>query len=299
MVKKPRAAATATPATPAADQKAPATPAAQTPVATPATPAVQTPAQAPAQTPAQAPTQTPAAQPAARGPGAPSEDVIARVLELGFPRDDVLRALEVTWNNPDAAVDLLMMGALPPRGAAGGQQGPVAGDFDIGDDGSEDADVNPFDLIKNTPQFQQLRLLAQQNPAMLEQVLQQLPQELIQIINENQDEFIRLLQEPVQGGGAAPVEGAGQPAPRAAAGGPRAAPPGTVQIRVTPEDEAVINSLIDMTGCTKDQVLRAYALFEKDAEMTANYLLNHGHDDDPGAAFGGAGFGAGGFGGFQ
>lgn len=46
-----------------------------------------------------------------------------------------------------------------------------------------------------------------------------------------------------------------------------------------------------MTGVTKDQVIRAYALFEKDAEMTANYLLNHGHDDE------GLG-GAGGFGGF-
>jgi len=93
--------------------------------------------------------------------------------------------------------------------------------------------------------------------------------------------------------GAGPQGGAPasrDPAPQGRGG----APPGGIQILLSPEDQAVVNNLVDMTGCTKDQVLRAYALFEKDAEMTANYLLNHGHDDDP---MGPGGFG-GGFGGF-
>jgi hypothetical protein len=42
-----------------------------------------------------------------------------------------------------------------------------------------------------------------------------------------------------------------------------------------------------MTGCDKNKVMQAYFLFEKDAETAANYLLNHGFDDEEG--FGGGG----------
>jgi len=298
MVKKPRVVAAA-PAP--VEQKAPTTPAV---VPTPATPVATTPATP--VTPVTAPTApgtapgAPArAQGAPAGPGATGpelEEMVTRIMEMGFPRDDVLRALEAGWHNPDRAVEFLMMGNIPPRGAAGGMAVPPmagAGDFDIGEDDSEDEQGggNPFDLLKNTPQFQQLRLLAQQSPQLLEQVLHQLPPELINVINQNQEEFIRLLNEPIvaPAGGAAPQAVGGV---RQRGGAP---PPGTVQIRVSPEDEAVINNLVDMTGVSKDQVIRAYALFEKDAEMTANYLLNHGHDEDA-AGFGG-GFGGGGFGG--
>jgi UV excision repair protein RAD23 len=235
--------------------------------------------------------------------------MVAGIMELGYPRDDVLRALEASRGNADLAVEFLMMGQIPAfaRGGAGTATQPQAagGDFDAGDD-SEDEGGNPFDLIKNTPQFQQLRLLAQQSPQLLEQVLHQLPPELINVINQNQEEFIRVLNEPIVApagglgalgglGQGAPVP-AGQAAPPGQAAARRGGPaPGTVQIRVSPEDEAIINNLVAMTGCTKDQVIRAYALFDKDAEVTANYLFDHGHDDD-GPGFGG-GFGGGGFGG--
>lgn len=39
---------------------------------------------------------------------------------------------------------------------------------------------------------------------------------------------------------------------------------------------------MEMTGCDKNKVIQAYFLFEKDAEQAANYLLNHGFDDDQG-----------------
>lgn len=40
-------------------------------------------------------------------------------------------------------------------------------------------------------------------------------------------------------------------------------------------------------GFDKNRVTEAYLLFEKDADMTANYLLNHGFDDLPPQRFNG------------
>jgi len=293
MVKKPKDAPAPVPekkeaATPVV------TPQAQ-PTTTPTTQAPVTQVQAPAQNQApQAPTQAAAPAPA-------NEEVVARMMEMGFSRDDCLRALEAAWGNGDRAVELLMMGGpLPQRRpgvpGAGGQD-----DFQIPDDDiSDDEAVGPitWQMLKNTPQFQQLIVVAKTRPEMLEQILQGLPPELQSLITDNQDEFIAMVQEPMN----APQGGAGPQNPAAVPRGPMAAqqggrggaPPGGIQILLSPEDQAVVNNLVDMTGCTKDQVLRAYALFEKDAEMTANYLLNHGHDDDP---MGPGGFG-GGFGGF-
>jgi len=72
-----------------------------------------------------------------------------------------------------------------PTGGAQGQQG---------------REPNPFDFLRNHPQFTMLRAMVQQNPQLLQPVLQQLaaanPQ-ILQLIEQHQDEFIRLLQEPV------------------------------------------------------------------------------------------------------
>jgi UV excision repair protein RAD23 len=96
-----------------------------------------------------------------------------------------------------------------------------------------------FDFLRQYPQFNTLRQLVQQNPALLQPVLQQLsaanPQ-ILQLINQNQAEFIRLLNEPVAPGTAAPMAGAGGPG--AAGGG---GPPGTQYIQVTPEEKEAID----------------------------------------------------------
>ena len=63
----------------------------------------------------------------------------------------------------------------------------------------------PFDFLRQHPQFNALRQLVQQNPALLQPVLQQLAQsnpQILQLINQNQADFIRLLNEPVPPGAA-------------------------------------------------------------------------------------------------
>jgi len=61
----------------------------------------------------------------------------------------------------------------------------------------EGAQVN-MDFLRNSPHFQQLRQLVQQQPAMLEPILQQVAEgnpQLAQMIGQNQEQFLQLLAE--------------------------------------------------------------------------------------------------------
>jgi len=230
------------------------------------------------------------------------EAAISNIVDMGFPRAMVVQAMQAARNNPDIAVSILT-GELPFTGGQGGGQGgqggqglggldigEIGGGLDDDDDDDDDGDIiaegggdGVFDALKNTPQFQQLRILARQNPAMLEQILSQLPRNLVELISQNQEEFLRVLQEdPVlpQGG-----QGGQQAIPQIPQGGQQQQQqqqgmPQQVQVRITPEDNAMIQNLMEMTGCEKNKVIQAYFLFEKDAEQAANYLLNHGFDDE-------------------
>lgn len=232
-------------------------------------------------------------QPAQQAGGNAVEVAISNLVDMGFPRPMVVQAMQAARNNPDIAVSILT-GDLPF--GMGGQGGGQGGGLDIGEDDEDDEDDDigglglgqgqggVFDALKNTPQFQQLRILARQNPAMLEQILSQLPRNIVELISQNQEEFLRVLQEdPILPQGQAQQQQA-QPQHHAQ---PQGGMPQQVQVRVTPEDQAVIQNLMEMTGCDKNKVMQAYFLFEKDAETAANYLLNHGFDDEE--AFGGGG----------
>ena len=93
-----------------------------------------------------------------------------------------------------------------------------------------------LDFLRNHPQFNQLKMLVQQNPGILQPVLQQLgasnPQ-ILQLINQHQEEFIRLLNEPVNPAAlGAAMGGAGGGA------GEGGLPPGVVQVTAE-ENEAI------------------------------------------------------------
>lgn len=97
----------AAPSTPAAAAPAPPTP--QPAPATPAAPAPAPAAAAPAAT-----TPAPAAPAAQFGDmssfltGDALQSSIQNMVEMGFPRDQVLRAMRASYNNPDRAVEYLM-----------------------------------------------------------------------------------------------------------------------------------------------------------------------------------------------
>jgi len=130
----------------------------------------------------------------------PPEELINIVAAMGFPRDEVIRALKLTGNIPARAIDLLtgggslddeefidegQSGNFTPGIGMGGQQG-------TGQQGGGGGNV--FASLRNHPLFVQMRALVQANPQYLEELLgniaNQSPQ-LFQIIQQNQDQFIQ------------------------------------------------------------------------------------------------------------
>lgn len=328
MVRKPKGAAAAPAPAPAASTSTPSTPAA-TPAAAPAaTPAATTtpvaePAPATPATPATpAPaTETPAPAadaPATAAAGADSglvtggayESTVQAIVDMGFDRNDVMRAMRASFNNPDRAVEYLTTG-IPDMGegpAPGGDSPFLAADDD-GDDGGDEPGTpdmaaaaesgnlfqmaeaaareqasaaqgsGPFDFLRQFPQFNQLRQFVQQNPQHLSAVLTSLASsnpQIWQLISQNQEEFMRLLREPVPEGTPPLNLGAGAPGAAGAAGG---AGGGGHQIVITAEEREAIERL-QALGFDRNAVIEAYLACDKNEALAANYLLNNAYGDD-------------------
>jgi UV excision repair protein RAD23 len=324
MVSKPKAtpaaaAAAAPPATPAPAPAAPLMTPAPAPVATP-----QAPTQAPASTTtANADAATPAPVSAgfndsnAFAAGEARTQAVTMLMEMGYERAQVDRAMRAAFNNPDRAAEYLMTGipahllaeqqqqqasagqqapatpspasantapragsAAPASGntaaasarsgnlfeqaAAAAQGGGAGGARGEGAGAGGEMSVGDLEFLRRDPQFQQLRQMVQQNPQMLEPILQQLAAgnpAVANMIVSNPEAFLGLLADGEEG-----EEGG-------------ALPPGAMQVQVTPEENAAIERL-QALGFDQQVVLQAYFACDKNEELAANYLFEHGHDDD-------------------
>ena len=79
-------------------------------------------------------------------------------------------ALSAAQNNPTVAVEFLMSGI--PDGLTGAGASPPAAPTPTPAPAPAAAGGEPLARLRNHPQFNQLRTVVQQNPAMLQQVLQ-------------------------------------------------------------------------------------------------------------------------------
>jgi UV excision repair protein RAD23 len=251
--------------------------------------------------------------------GNQSESTIREMESMGFGRPEIERALRAAYGNPDRAIEYLLTGipahiqaeqrqgaqgggggqAAAPAAAAGGNTpAPAAAPAATGEEEVDlfqaaaaaqggnrggagqrgaagtggaaaglagatgaggEVDMN---FLRNSPQFQQIRQIVQQQPAMLEPILQQVAEgnpQLAQMIGQNQEQFLQLLAE--QDDGEGPL------------------PPGTHQITVTPEERDAIERLVQL-GFSRDRVIQAYFVCEKNEELAANYLFEQPEDDD-------------------
>lgn len=105
-------------------------------------------------------------------------------------------ALRAAFGNPDRAVDYLMNGIPAAATAAANRRaaGPAAAAAPSG------AASGPLDVLRSHPQFAQLKMLVQSNPAALPQVLAQIgaaSPDLLALINANKDAFIAMMNEPL------------------------------------------------------------------------------------------------------
>lgn len=190
------------------------------PAASSAVPAAAITASAPAPAAAAAPTpSTAAAAPASSGDpyasaasnlatGDSLKSSIDGIVDMGFPREEVVRAMRAAYNNPERAVEYLMSGIppgadAPPVGAAPGGAAPGAG-AGAAAPGQQPAapagpNTQPLDMfnpqaqpaagagagqagaaagggslefLRSNQQFQALRQIVQANPQILQPMLQ-------------------------------------------------------------------------------------------------------------------------------
>ncbi|TFK53692.1 UV excision repair protein Rad23 [Heliocybe sulcata] len=306
---KPTPAASSSTTTPA-----PATPAAApspAPVAQPAA-APETPAAAPAPAaPSPAPAATPAAAPAFGDAssfltGEALQSSVNNMIEMGFEREQVMRAMRASFNNPDRAVEYLMTGipahleqaSEQPAGGAGPRSPGAAGNAPPAAapapaaaaqpaQPAAPANTGPQNLFQLAQQQQQQQHAGPGGAGGFDLGgLRDLPQiaQLRELVSQNPALLQPLLQQLAEGNPqlaqilASNPEAlyqllGGEPGAEGEAG------PGTHVVQVTEEERAAIERL-EALGFPRHQVLEAYFACDKNEELAANYLFENGFNDD-------------------
>ncbi|KAL6108578.1 rad23b [Pungitius sinensis] len=227
------------------------------------------------------------------------ESLVSEIMSMGYEREEVVAALRASYNNPDRAVEYLLTGIPaeasdpPPQETIGpsapsdppapatqepqqppvtSNTGPASVSQPPSHGGGSVSTGNPLEFLGNQPQFQQMRQIIQQNPALLPALLQQLGRDnpqLLQQITQHQERFVQMLNEPRAedpAGDEAETEGQGSP-------------PGTNYIQVTPQEKEAIERLKAL-GFPEGLVIQAYFACEKNENLAANFLLQQTWDDD-------------------
>ncbi|XP_058493766.1 RAD23 homolog A, nucleotide excision repair protein b isoform X2 [Solea solea] len=233
------------------------------------------------------------------------ENLVSEIMSMGYEREQVVAALRASYNNPDRAVEYLLMGipaeaadlpsqepvrhsapsnppipaTQPPqqptapsnRPVSVSQPPPPSAPSTGGGGGSAPPMANPLEFLRNQPQFQQMRQIIRQNPALLPALLQQLGRDnpqLLQQITQHQQQFVQMLNEPRGGGGDTGSEGA-----------EAQGPPQTNYIEVTLQEKEAIERLKAL-GFPEGLVIQAYFACEKNENLAANFLLQQSWDDE-------------------
>ncbi|KAF9241563.1 UV excision repair protein Rad23 [Melanogaster broomeanus] len=315
MVSKPKPTPTPAPAA------APATASSSTPAAIPVPPTPAQPATT-APVPAASTASATATPPTSAAPvtqptfgdmstfltGPALEVQIGNMVDMGFPREEVLRALRASFNNPDRAVEYLMNGipetllteqsqpgapapaAAAPQAAAPAAPAPAPAQatgqpqnlFQLAQQqhqgggalggGAAGAVGGGIDVaaLRNNPQLAQLREMVHQNPALLQPLVQQLAHANPQLAQLLTQHPEALMQLLGGGEGDDAFEGEG--------GEGHGMPPPTI-VNITEEERAAIQRL-EALGFSRQEAIQAYLVCDKNEELAANYLFdNNGFED--------------------
>ncbi|XP_063150482.1 UV excision repair protein RAD23 homolog A isoform X1 [Candoia aspera] len=202
--------------------------------------------------------------------GSEYETMLTEIMSMGYERERVVAALRASYNNPHRAVEYLLTG-IP--GSPEPETAPIQESQP--QDQSAPEGENPLEFLRDQPQFQNMRQVIQQNPALLPALLQQLGQEnpqLLQQISQHQEQFIQMLNEPLgEMADIADIEGEmgaiGEEAPQ------------MNYIQVTPQEKEAIERLKAL-GFPESLVIQAYFACEKNENLAANFLLSQNFDDE-------------------
>ncbi|KAG8595428.1 hypothetical protein GDO81_001517 [Engystomops pustulosus] len=227
------------------------------------------------------------------------ENMVTEIMSMGYDREQVIAALRASFNNPDRAVEYLLMGipsdregqaaADPPQAVSSAPTQPLPAVAGAGAGATSTTPTpstggNPLAFLQNQPQFTQMRQIIQQSPSLLPALLQQIGREnpsLLQQISQHQEQFIQMLNDPIpesggqgggRGGGGGGGGGSGGVAAEAGSGHMN-------YIQVTPQEKEAIERLKAL-GFPEGLVVQAYFACEKNENLAANFLLQQNFDDD-------------------
>ncbi|NXS58904.1 RD23B protein, partial [Brachypteracias leptosomus] len=217
------------------------------------------------------------------------ENMVTEIMSMGYEREQVTAALRASFNNPDRAVEYLLMGipgdnqtlAEPAQAAStdAPQSSAVATAVATIPTTTSSLGGHPLEFLRNQPQFQQMRQIIQQNPSLLPALLQQIGREnpqLLQQISHHQEHFIHMLNEPVLES----RQDLSSSDDGASTGGVAEAGNGHMNyIQVTPQEKEAIERLKAL-GFPEGLVIQAYFACEKNENLAANFLLQQNFDED-------------------
>ncbi|XP_015676858.1 UV excision repair protein RAD23 homolog B [Protobothrops mucrosquamatus] len=220
------------------------------------------------------------------------ENMVTEIMSMGYEREQVIAALRASFNNPDRAVEYLLMGIPGDRESQGMADPPQAASTAASPSSAIAAAAaatttttttttsstggHPLEFLRNQPQFQQMRQIIQQNPSLLPALLQQIGREnpqLLQQISQHQEHFIQMLNEPVQ------ESGQGSGGSGSGGGVAEAGSRHMNYIQVTPQEKEAIERLKAL-GFPEGLVIQAYFACEKNENLAANFLLQQNFDED-------------------
>ena len=240
---------------------------------------------------------------------------VEQIMEMGFPREEVERALRAAFNNADRAVEYLMTGIPEGVGIGGGGvagtqpssqgqgQGPgttqsaapqpaaaIDQPFNMFGGGTNASGVtqssSALASLRSNPQFQTLRALVQQNPQLLNPMLAELGRanpELLTAINANQDEFLAMINEPLGPGQQQMADmmramAGGEMEDFAMGGGDgegMEGMEGQVMQIELTEEEAAAIDRLCELGFPKEACIEAFLICDKNEEQAANFLFSN------------------------
>ncbi|CAM9333757.1 unnamed protein product [Lampetra planeri] len=204
------------------------------------------------------------------------ENLLSEIMSMGYEREQVVSALRASYNNPDRAVEYLLTVRMSPAFLLHFIHYNCEDNVPPSAGGGSLSTGNPLEFLRSQPQFQQMRQIIQQNPALLPALLQQLGRDnpqLLQQITQHQERFVQMLNEPrggESGGEGAEAQGSQH----------------TNYIQVTPQEKEAIERVssfllfLKALGFPEGLVIQAYFACEKNENLAANFLLQQTWDDE-------------------
>uniref|UniRef100_A0A6A7FNN2 UV excision repair protein RAD23 n=1 Tax=Hirondellea gigas TaxID=1518452 RepID=A0A6A7FNN2_9CRUS len=243
--------------------------------------------------------------------------MVENIMEMGYERRMVERALQASFNNPYTAVQYLVDGIPDNLGdtepavggggvvpaaeqgagddtAAGDMAGVLAAAAALSGEGGGDSSGNntsggntaggggddPLAFLRNQPQFVQMTQMMRTNPQLLDAFLQQIRTtnpSLLRAIQENQQAFISMINAP-QTGSDSNTGGGAAPGSGGGGGGGGGGGRATTTIMLTQQDRDAIDRLRALGNFPEELVVQAYFACEKNENLAAEFLFSQAWD---------------------